>query len=85
MHRQQQLIVDDYSNDCTLCFSRKQYLLSLTKPSTCTIAIFVTFKYLGKTWDNNCDASIIHHICVRGLITIRLALLNAKTMTSTTP
>jgi hypothetical protein len=46
------------------------------------MAIFATFKYLGKTLDNNYNAWITHHMRVRGLMMVGLTLSSAKIMTS---
>jgi hypothetical protein len=44
--------------------------------------IFATFKYSRKTLNNNCDAWIIRHMCVKGLMMVALTLLEAKATTS---
>jgi hypothetical protein len=45
------------------------------------MAIFATFKYSGKTLNNNYDAWITHHMCVRGLMIVRLTLSNLRAIT----
>jgi hypothetical protein len=47
------------------------------------MTISATFKYSGKTLDNNYDAWITCHMRVKGLMMVGLTLSNAKVMTST--
>jgi hypothetical protein len=47
------------------------------------MAIFATFKYSGKTLNNNYNAWITRHMHVRGLMMVGLTLSNAKVTTST--
>jgi hypothetical protein len=45
------------------------------------MAIFATFKYSRKALNNNYDAWITHHMCVKGFTMVRLTLSNVKAIT----
>lgn len=66
---------------CVLFFKKTielKHCLPSIKPSTWTVSISITFKYLGKTWDNHCDTWITHHIHVGGIDNDKVNLVKCK-------